>query len=77
MYTKAKLVDQGGNEKSILTFGPLSVLPEFQRKGYGKKLLEYSFKKAAEEFDKAFEKLEKEYRKSQELFYIHSHSRVF
>jgi len=46
MYTKAKLIDEKGNEKSILTFGPLSVLPEYQRNGYGKKLLEYSFQKA-------------------------------
>lgn len=46
MYTKAKLVDEEGNEKPILTFGPLSVLPAYQRKGYGKKLLEYSFQKA-------------------------------
>lgn len=48
MYTKAKLVDEKNNEKQILTFGPLSVLPEFQRKGYGKALLEYSFAKAKE-----------------------------
>nr|WP_314461251.1 N-acetyltransferase [uncultured Clostridium sp.] len=48
MYTKAKLVDEEKREKQILTFGPLSVLPEFQRKGYGKALLEYSFEKAKE-----------------------------
>ena len=36
MYTKAKLIDEDGNEKSILTFGPISILPEYQRKGYGK-----------------------------------------
>lgn len=41
MYAKAKLVDMDNNEKQILTFGPLSILPEFQRKGYGKALLEY------------------------------------
>lgn len=46
MYTKAKLVDESGNEKEILTFGPLSILPEYQRKGYGKQLIEYSFEKA-------------------------------
>lgn len=48
MYTKNKLVDEAGNEKVILAFGPVSILPEYQRKGYGKKLIEYSFKKAAE-----------------------------
>lgn len=48
MYTKAKLVDEEGNEKEILTFGPLCILPKYQRKGYGKMLLEHSFKKAIE-----------------------------
>ena len=47
MYTKTKLVDESGEEKDILTFGPVSILPEYQRKGYGKKLMEYSFEKAA------------------------------
>ncbi|NLC67592.1 MAG: N-acetyltransferase [Clostridiaceae bacterium] len=47
MYTKAKLVDESGNEKEILTFGPVSITPEFQRMGYGKMLMEYSFEKAA------------------------------
>ena len=47
MYTKAKLVDESGQEKDILTFGPVCILPEFQRMGYGKKLMEYSFEKAA------------------------------
>ncbi|WP_051650965.1 GNAT family N-acetyltransferase [Lachnoclostridium phytofermentans] len=48
MYTKAKLMDENGYEKQILTFGPVSVLPEYQRMGYGKLLLEYSFEKAKE-----------------------------
>ncbi|MBU9736246.1 GNAT family N-acetyltransferase [Diplocloster agilis] len=47
MYTKARLVDENGEEKQIITFGPVSILPEYQRKGYGKMLLEYSFEKAA------------------------------
>ncbi|QLY81271.1 GNAT family N-acetyltransferase [Clostridium intestinale] len=46
MYTKTKLVDEFGEEKDILTFGPVCILPKYQRKGYGKKLLEYSFDKA-------------------------------
>lgn len=46
MYTKAKLVNDAGDEKEILTFGPLSIAPAFQRQGYGKQLLEYSFKQA-------------------------------
>ena len=31
MYTKAKLIDTDKNEKQVLTFGPISVLPEYQR----------------------------------------------
>nr|WP_186843861.1 N-acetyltransferase [Acetobacterium tundrae] len=46
MYTKTKLIDETGEEKDILTFGPVCILPEYQRKGYGKKLLEYSFEQA-------------------------------
>lgn len=47
MYTKAKLIDESGAEKDILTFGPVCIMPEYQRKGYGKKLIEYSFEQAA------------------------------
>lgn len=144
MYTKAALIDENGAEKEILTFGPVSIAPEFQRMGYGKRLIGYSLEKAAEmgheavvifgspanyvscgfksckkynvsladgvypcamlvkelkqdalsgkkwvyrespaynfdekdaeEFDKQFEKREKGYRRSQEEFYIYSHS---
>ena len=47
MYTKTKLIDKFGEGKDILTFGPVCILPEYQRKGYGKKLMEYSFEQAA------------------------------
>lgn len=46
MYTKAKLIDENGNEKEILTFGPVSVHPAYQRMGYGKMLMEHSFQAA-------------------------------
>lgn len=48
MYTKATLIDESQNRKDILTFGPVCILPRYQRKGYGKMLLEHSFKKAIE-----------------------------
>ena len=48
MYTKSKLNDENNKQKYVLTFGPLGVLPEYQRQGYGKMLLEHSFKKATE-----------------------------
>lgn len=145
IYSKSKLTDEKGNEKDILTFGPLSVSPEYQRKGIGKALIEHSFIKvaelgydtvvifgspsnyisrgfksckkynvslngyfptamlvkelkenaldgrswnfsessafdidenSAEEFDKTFEPKEKAYSKSQEEFFIYSHSSV-
>lgn len=37
-----------GEEALVLTFGPISVLPGYQRQGIGKMLLEYSFRKAGE-----------------------------
>jgi predicted N-acetyltransferase YhbS len=46
MYTKAKLVDESGEEKEILTFGPVCIIPEYQRRGYGKMLIEHSFEQA-------------------------------
>lgn len=46
MYTKATLTDETGATKDILTFGPVCILPPYQRKGYGKMLMEHSFEKA-------------------------------
>ena len=48
MYTKAKLTDEAGAEREIVTFGPVSILPKYQRNGYGKMLIEHSLKRAAE-----------------------------
>jgi len=48
MYTKAALIGENGSAKEILTFGPVCIAPEFQRRGYGKRLIEYSLEKAAE-----------------------------
>ena len=146
MYTKSKLIDESGEEKQIITFGPVCILPQYQRMGYGKMLIEHSFQKAiemgydvivifgspsnyvslgfqsckkyhvcdengkyptammikelkqnalegkkwtyyysdimnvdekeAQKFDENFEKIEKRYQKSQEEFYIYSHSFV-
>jgi len=48
MYTKARLIDDDNREKIILTFGPVSILPSCQRRGYGKRLIEHSFGAASE-----------------------------
>jgi len=47
VYTKSRLVSYEV-EIDILTFGPFSILPEYQKKGYGSKLLQYSFEKVKE-----------------------------
>ncbi len=46
MYTKSRLTDENGREKEIVTFGPVCIDPEHQRKGYGKKLIGYSLEQA-------------------------------
>ncbi len=46
MYTKSWLTDDDGGQKQIITFGPVSIAPEHQRKGYGKRLMQHSFEKA-------------------------------
>ena len=47
VYTKATLVDEQGQKKEVLTFGPVGTLPQYQRKGLGKQLMEASFARAA------------------------------
>jgi putative acetyltransferase len=39
MYTKAWLINEKGEEVEILCFGPICVLPEYQRKGIGSALI--------------------------------------
>lgn len=46
MYTKAKLIDESGFAKEILTFGPICIMPDNQRMGYGKMLMQHSFEQA-------------------------------
>ena len=41
--TKAELADENRNVKPIVTMGPICIHPEYQRMGYGKVLLEYTF----------------------------------
>ena len=46
MYSYAKIIAPDGIETEVLTFGPISVLPEYQRKGVGRALIEYSIAEA-------------------------------
>ena len=46
MYTKAWLEDESGARKEIVSFGPLCVDPQFQRRKLGRLLIEHSFEVA-------------------------------
>lgn len=85
IYVKAKFVATDGTEKEVLSFGPFTIDPDYQRKGYGRKLLDHSLEAASkmgydgtgfDEFDKTFPQMEKGYKYSQELFYIYCRSNV-
>lgn len=46
MYSKASVVLDNGTEFPVWTFGPISIHPDYKRKGYGLKLLQYSIERA-------------------------------
>ena len=46
MFMKAVIVADDGRKIPIMTMGPICIKNEFKRKGYGKKLLDYSLKQA-------------------------------
>ncbi len=48
MFSKAELVLDDGTRKPSWTFGPISIHPDYKRKGYGLKLLNYALEKARE-----------------------------
>ena len=49
MYSKAWLLTDEGEKIRAWTFGPISIHPDYKRKGYGLKLLCYSLEKAREQ----------------------------
>ena len=48
MYSKAEIIREDGSVMPAWTFGPISIHPDYKRKGYGLKLLNYSIEKARE-----------------------------
>lgn len=46
MYVRSAIYAEDGREIPIMTFGPISIAPELQRKGYGKILLNDSMARA-------------------------------
>lgn len=48
VFVKAEIKTDNGKNLPIMTMGPISISPKFQKKGYGKILLDYSLEKAKE-----------------------------
>ena len=48
MFMRAKIKADDGRELPILTMGPICIMPQWKRQGYGKFLLDYAVEKAAE-----------------------------
>ena len=48
MFMKTVIETDDGRIIDVLTMGPICIAPELKRKGYGKKLLDYSLEKARE-----------------------------
>ena len=48
MFMKTIIEADDGRTIDVLTMGPIGIVPELKRKGYGKALLDYSLDKAAE-----------------------------
>ena len=48
MFSKAELVLDNGSRYPSWTFGPISIHPDYKRKGYGIKLLNYALEKTRE-----------------------------
>ena len=46
MYVRAEIKADDGRRIPIMTMGPIGILPEYKRQGYGKMLLDYSMEKA-------------------------------
>lgn len=46
MYVRSEIKAEDGRRIPIMTFGPISIAPEYKRQGYGKILLDYSMEQA-------------------------------
>lgn len=47
-FVRAQIIADDGRKIPIMTFGPISIAPKYQRQGYGKALLDYAISKAKE-----------------------------
>ena len=47
MFMKTIIESDDGSQVNVLTMGPICIIPELKRQGYGKIILDYSLEKAA------------------------------
>ena len=47
MFMRTVIKSDDGREIPVLTMGPIGIVPDLKRRGYGKKILDYSLEKAA------------------------------
>ena len=47
MFMRTVISADDGRTVPVLTMGPIGIIPELKRRGYGKKILDYSLEKAA------------------------------
>lgn len=48
IYVRSEIECDDGRRVPIMTFGPIGIAPAYKRRGYGKRLLDYSMEKARE-----------------------------
>lgn len=48
VFVRAEIVSDDGRKIPVMTFGPISISPEFRRRGFGLRLLNFALEKAAE-----------------------------
>ncbi len=46
IFVRSEIDCDDGRKLPIITFGPIGIAPEYKRRGYGKRLLDYSMEKA-------------------------------
>lgn len=46
MFVRSEIDCDDGRKLPIMTFGPIGIAPEYKRRGYGKRLLDWSMEKA-------------------------------
>lgn len=46
VYALGRIKKDNGKVEKVLIFGPVSVLPDYQKKGYGKAIINYTLKRA-------------------------------